>query len=81
MTVKNAQILWLVLMAHVVNNQLSLIELASKNIHNIQAAKQGEAEQMLVLSSMLEAGYGCSPNASQAKMWADKAQKGLQNSQ
>ncbi|KAL0030722.1 hypothetical protein WJX77_003691 [Trebouxia sp. C0004] len=47
----------------------------------LKAAKQGEAEQMLVLSSMLEAGYGCNPNASQAKMWADKAQKGLQNRQ
>lgn len=40
----------------------------------LQAAKQGDSEQMLMLSSMLEAGYGCSPDRAQAKIWQQKAQ-------
>ena len=40
---------------------------------HVQAAKNGNTEQMGVLSSMLDAGYGCTADPSQAKVWAHKA--------
>ena len=40
---------------------------------HVQAAKSGNTEQMVVLSSMLDAGYGCTADPLQAKVWAHKA--------
>lgn len=39
----------------------------------LEAAKGGNSEQMGVLSSMLDAGYGCTADPKQAKVWAQKA--------
>ncbi|KAL3142964.1 hypothetical protein ABBQ38_003249 [Trebouxia sp. C0009 RCD-2024] len=39
----------------------------------LEAAKSGNSEQMGVLSSMLDAGYGCTADPQQAKFWAHKA--------
>ncbi|KAL3138292.1 hypothetical protein ABBQ32_006104 [Trebouxia sp. C0010 RCD-2024] len=39
----------------------------------LEAAKSGDSEQMGVLSSMLDAGYGCTADPQQAKIWAHKA--------
>lgn len=40
---------------------------------HVQAAKNGNTEQMGVLASMLDAGYGCTADPLQAKVWAHKA--------
>ena len=40
---------------------------------HVQAAESGNTEQMGVLSSMLDAGYGCTADPLQAKVWAHKA--------
>lgn len=44
----------------------------------MQAAEKGEAEQMLMLASMLETGYGCTADKKEAKVWAERGNSKLQ---
>ena len=46
---------------------------------HVQAAKGGNTEQMGVLSSMLDVGYGCTADPLQAKVWAHKAAAQIRN--
>lgn len=47
---------------------------------DLQAAENGNAEQMLMLSSMLTAGYGCTPDRSKAKLWLDRGKNEMKSS-
>lgn len=38
----------------------------------LQEAGKGDREQMMLVSQMLSSGYGCKPNAQEAKRWLTK---------